>query len=103
MILEIKKQIKNLLQEAGVEVEIDLVYPPKAEMGDLSLACFSLAKQTGKSPAEIAEEIKEKLEIRNLKLEIFDEVKVFGPYVNFYLNSQALADLVLREIKKQGK
>ena len=101
MILEIKKQIKNLLQEAGVEVEIDLVYPPKAELGDLALPCFALAKAMKVNPIEAAKAVTEKLKTKDLKL--VDKIEAAGPYVNFYLNSQALADLVLREIKKQGK
>jgi len=91
----IKNEIKKLLHDVGVEGEIELSTPPQVDMGDLAFGCFGMAKKLGKNPVEVAKEIKQKFEIRNSKFEILDRVEVFGPYVNFYLNVQELAKIVL--------
>ena len=97
MIQDIKNEIKKALKKAGVEGEIELFSPPKKEMGDLSFACFDLAKNEGRPPNEVALTIVKKFKIKNLKLKILDEVKSIGPYVNFYLNSQELADYIFNQ------
>lgn len=93
MLAIIKNQIKEALRNVGVNSEIEFVAPPKPEMGDLAFACFGLAKENGKNPAEAAKELVEKINLE--KLEIVAEVKAFGPYVNFYLNPRELAKSVL--------
>ena len=103
MMAEIKFEIKKLLIAVGVKSEIDLTTPPNPEMGDLSFACFGIAKECGVSPVEAAKGIKSKLEIGNWKLEIAERIEAVGPYVNFYLQTSALAKIVLGEIQKQGK
>ena len=114
MMVAIKSQVQELLKSAGVNIAGDLSVPPNAEMGDLSFACFNIAKEWKINPAEAAKNIKSKLEIvpianrgsrlavgRNLELGITERIEVAGPYVNFYLNTSALAKLVLDEIQKQ--
>ncbi|MFA4831386.1 MAG: arginine--tRNA ligase [Patescibacteria group bacterium] len=99
MIVEIKKQITNILKKAGVKGEIELTTPPDPKMGDFSFACFDLAKKNGSNPKEAAGELLRK--IKRLKdYKIIDEVKAVGPYVNFYLNPAELAKLVLKEINQ---
>ncbi|NQU83531.1 MAG: arginine--tRNA ligase [Parcubacteria group bacterium] len=100
----IKQELVKILNQAGVK-NPDLTTPPNSEMGDFAFACFDLAKEKGKNPVEVAGELEKKLhfltegkQIENCKLKIFDEVKSVGPYVNFYLNSQELARIVLNEI-----
>lgn len=106
MLSEIKIEIKKLLKEAGVSSEVDLVIPPKKEMGDLALPCFELSKEMKKNPAEVANEIKNKLvalgasKDKNLSIHLLDKIEAIGPYVNFYLNPNALAEKVLKNIKK---
>ncbi|MBT3948806.1 arginine--tRNA ligase [Candidatus Parcubacteria bacterium] len=90
----IKNEIKILLEKVGVKDSVEFSTPPKPEMGDLAFPCFEIAKQEGKSPVEVAKEVVEnlKLEIRNLKL--IENIKAFGPYVNFFLNTSEIARLV---------
>ncbi|MBU0597253.1 arginine--tRNA ligase, partial [Patescibacteria group bacterium] len=101
MLTEIKKQITEVLKSAGVKGEIELITPPDPKMGDLSFACFGLAKDKGGNPKEVAEEIKNKLETRNWKLEVIERIESTGSYVNFYLNSNELAKLVLDGVDKK--
>lgn len=94
----LNEQIIKLLNEAGVKGDVELTTPPNPEMGDLSFACFSLAKEMKQSPVECAKEIIEKL--KNLETEKFiEKVDAVGPYVNFYLNVQELAKIVLQKTK----
>jgi arginyl-tRNA synthetase len=75
----------------------DLVYPPKKEMGDLSLPCFEIARQTGKPAHQLAEEL-----IQAVKNESFiSGSKVVGPYLNITINKKSLGKELIKEIKKQ--
>ena len=62
MLDEIKKQIIKLLPAELMVKPDDLVVPPDTKMGDLSLACFGLAK-IGEKLAEVAK--RNPIEIRN--------------------------------------
>lgn len=108
---QIKNEINQLLQSAGVTGEIVLSPPPKSEMGDLAFSCFVVAKELGKNPVEIAKEIAAKLSQENLPpspagygvaRQYISEVKAFGPYVNFWLADTAVANLILSEINQAG-
>ncbi len=99
MLDEIKKQIIKLLP-ADLEIKPeDLVVPPDAKMGDLSLPCFGLAKKSGKNPAEVAHELE--LGIRNYESGIVKTVQATGPYLNFVLNPAAVAETVLKAMAKE--
>lgn len=103
----IQDTIKTMLEHIGISGVIELSIPPKPEMGDLAFGCFQLAKEQNKKPNEVAEALKS--EIRNLsagkagqKSEIVERVEAFGPYVNFFLNPNALAKLFFEQFEKQG-
>lgn len=83
----------------GNNVSTDTIYkvistPPKADMGDLAFACFPLAKELKLAPAQIAQKLRDNIE----KSSLIDQVKDFGPYLNFYLNTQELAKLVIEKV-----
>lgn len=130
-----KEIIKKILKQAGVEGVIQLTVPPNPAMGDLSFACFDLAKKMGKNPAEAAKEVAEKVasfchperakqsegsfrtkagkdsSLRQMAKArndnpagLLHSVVATGPYVNFFLNTSAVAELVLKQIiKKKNK
>ena len=78
-------------------------YPPDSKFGDLSLACFSLVKDKGTNPAQVAKELVE-IAINNQKLKnIFSRIEAVGPYINFYFLPAVIATEVLSEIKKNGE
>lgn len=83
----------------GVETTTKQVYdllspPPKNNMGDLAFPCFLLSKPLKKNPAEVAQALKDQLPL----MDLIQETKNFGPYLNFYLNPAAFADIVLGQI-----
>lgn len=95
------QQIITALENAGVTGTIDLTKPPKADMGDFAFACFGIAKEQGKNPAEVASELAEKLnENPETGNGIIAGVKAFGPYVNFFLDPVKIADVVLADVSE---
>lgn len=91
---QIESQLATVLQNAGVTGDIAFSTPPNPEMGDLAFACFELAKQQGKAPNIVAEEIASAIKAEGM----ISDVKAFGPYVNVFLNPNAVAKLILEGI-----
>lgn len=81
-----KKILKNL----------EIIYPPEREMGNFTLACFILAKNFKKSPVKISEELSKNIKLK--KSGIIRAVKNQGPYLNFFINENKSAELILSEI-----
>lgn len=96
----IKKSIaKFLTSELKISIDAhDLVYPENPELGDLSLPTFNFAKELKKSPKDIAENLAGKL--ARAKLKYVKRVEAKNGYLNFFLNSQALARELLPQVLK---
>lgn len=73
--------------------DIIIDYPPTPDMGDLSLACFVLAKLQEKSPVQMAKDLASEIKADD----IIAEVKATGPYVNFTINPEWLLSRVIAE------
>lgn len=95
---KIKEIIVETLRTAGVTGVIELSQPPKPEMGDLAFACFNIAKERGQNPADLAEQLARKIK----RDPLFEQVKSFGPYVNFFLNPGLVSEYLVREITKSA-
>ncbi len=94
----IEQQIFDLLKTINIQ-DGDLSVPPKPEMGDFAFPVFNIAKEQGKNPAEVAKELAEKLQENTSDL--IEKVEAFGPYVNFFLNTGAIAKLILEEMQNK--
>lgn len=96
----LEKIKKDLAAEINQALKIktvkatDLVYPPDAKMGDLSLPCFTIAKELKKSPAEVASIIVSKVKSEG----VVAAIRTAGPYVNFILRHSELAAGVIKEV-----
>ena len=77
--LDFKNKIAEYISKAiGLEQEEIKTYiekPKDTKNGDYAFPCFRLAKELKKSPIEIANEIKEKIEIDT---NIIEKVEVVG-------------------------
>ncbi|MEK6897742.1 MAG: arginine--tRNA ligase [Nanoarchaeota archaeon] len=96
---EIAKLVKKTLKNSDItekEIEQLIEIPPSSEMGDYAFPCFSLSKLLRKNPNQIAAEIKNAIETEN-----FDEVKVIGGYLNFFLDREKFANRIVSEILKK--
>ena len=88
--------IKFLKKETNIE-SIELEAPPSSEMGDYAFPCFILAKELKKSPNEIAQELSKKFRPSNL----ISGAKVIGPYLNFFVNKNEIAESTIKEVLKK--
>lgn len=95
--------VKNKITRELKLKKASFSYPPNSDLGDLSLACFELAKENKKNPAALAGELAEKLKNSSRLKKYFSDIKAAGPYLNFYIKSEYLANKVIREIKKKGE
>lgn len=91
-----EQDIKKILKK-HVKGEITLEVPPDSKMGDYAFPCFPLAKEFKKNPAEIAKDLKEKIG----EHDFLEKLEVAGPYLNFFVNKEKLAELVLKKIYKE--
>ena len=100
--IDFKKEIASYIAKATTlkqEVLQSYIEKPKdIKNGDYAFPCFKLAKELKKSPIEIANEIKEKIEIDE---NVIDKIEVLNGYLNFYINNKLLTSEVLKEIKKE--
>jgi len=102
----IEKSIKEL-QKEGVFPEFDIPeikveHPEEKIHGDYSTnIAMIIAKQIGKNPLEIAENLKS--EILNLKSGFFDKIEIAKPgFINFFLSKDFLQKQI-KEILKVGE
>jgi arginyl-tRNA synthetase len=94
-----KEELKKIIRNAGVDVDFDLSVPPKAELGDYAFACFDYAKVNQLSPVEAAQ----KLASLIVPTGFVQEVKAFGPYLNFFLKPAEVQKLIITKVLKEGK
>ena len=80
-------------------IEIKIEEPPSYKFGDLSTnICLQISKELGVPPKEIAEKIAKSIKLP--KASIIERVEVAGlGYLNFYLRTDKLVELVINSIK----
>lgn len=97
--------LESIKQKIKQELLLDQAvfsYPPDLKLGDLSLACFDLAKSRGQNPASLASELAADLNNRGELKKYFSAIKAYGPYLNFFIASDYLAAEIVKEIKTEA-
>lgn len=94
----LQNKIKN---DLGLESAV-FSYPPNSDLGDLSLACFEIAKTNKQNPAETAASLVAKLRAMPDWQNYFPDIRAVGPYLNFFIAPAYLASGILADIKQQG-
>lgn len=93
--LEVFDKISGYIgSELGLnsKVVLNLLSKPKdIEHGDIALPCFLVGKELGKNPATLAQE----LSILSNPPSLVKEMKAVGPFLNFKLNLEELAESLL--------
>ena len=90
---KLQKEIIEILVEMGVEnPKVSFDYPARMNFGDLSTNVGMIyAKQLGKNPLELAEEIKSKL--INLAGQQVLKIEAVAPgFINFYFDPKYFAE-----------
>ena len=95
---EIVLQVSKAAEMSSDEVRALIETPPRAEMGDYALPCFALAKVFRKAPNMIAEELSGQIATGDR----ISEVRVAGPYLNFFVPKANLVEETLSAILEQG-
>lgn len=93
-----KQAVADTLSAVLPQLDIETIYsllekPKSSEMGDIAFPAFSLAKVERKAPQAIAKDIVEKLDTTG-----FEKVVATGPYVNFFLDKDAISHQVLTDV-----
>ncbi len=96
---EIFSLLEKILSPQDIE-KLEIVYPPEKKWGDFSLPCFSLTKSFRQPPEKIAQKLSQKIKIK--KRGVIKEVRPFGPYLNFWVNPEKQAKMVLRDIVRKN-
>ena len=91
----IKEQLRKIVEESikkiypEIEIDFEIEYPPRKEMGDYSTqVALKLAKKIKQKPAEIAQKIAENLPANNL----IEKAAEQAGFLNFWLKSDFLAN-----------
>ncbi len=89
------------IDDARVRESIEI--PPDPALGDIaSTIAFQLAKQLRKNPAQIANEIVEKITARLEAMPVFEHAESQGPYVNLFLNRGQFAKIAIEAVNQLG-
>lgn len=102
---KIKLTISSLLQDAIValypehkmeklQIYTLLTEAPNLQSGHWAFPCFILAKNVKLAPPKIAAELAAKIATN----QVLREVKVAGPYLNFFIQNTAFGELALTDI-----
>ncbi|MFZ5969068.1 MAG: arginine--tRNA ligase [Bacillota bacterium] len=92
------KELASVISEALSVRDVILTTPPKSDMGDLALPCFTAAKELKRNPIEIARELREKIRDH----EYIERIELQGAYLNIYLRRAMVIEDTLTEIALKG-
>lgn len=91
----LEKQTKLRKEEIENLIEI----PPNPDLGDYAFPCFILSKHFKKSPDKVAEHLKNEIKLtKNI-----EKIEVKGPYLNFFINKNKLAEEIIEINSNFGK
>jgi len=96
---EIIKLLDDKISLKKEQIEELIEIPPDLELGDYSFPCFILSKKLKKNPNEIAENLFKKIKpSKNI-----ETIKATGPYLNFFINKNKLAEQIIKLNANYGK
>ncbi|MFO8069510.1 MAG: arginine--tRNA ligase [Alkalibacterium sp.] len=75
------------------EIKLLLEKPKHSDHGDVAFPTFQLAKLLRKNPAQIAQDVGEKI-----ASPLIDHMQIVGPYINFFLKKETVSSAVLQEV-----
>lgn len=97
----VSKLLAQHLSLSTEALEALLETPKGVQHGDIAFPCFTLAKTWKKAPAQIAHELAAQLSSSLKAAKEFEKIEAAGPYVNFFIDKQLLAQQTLQAVLKQ--
>ena len=98
---EVRRALADALTRLGQEEVIVLETPPDPKLGDIaSTISFSLAKRMRRSPAQVAQQILAHISVAPESM--IDHVESSGPYLNFFMKTQRIAQATIDEVTAKG-
>lgn len=94
----IKNKLLSILEVNEEQIKIEI--PPKDNMGDYSIQCANLRNDKMNNPTEIANFVKDNFNDNENK---FRDIKVMGPYVNFYIDYDKFNSQIIKKIETNDK
>lgn len=88
---------KTIHEKFSMDYHVELEIPPEG-MGDFAFPMFDLLKSLKKGPEEIG-----KILIESINIPYVREIKISGPYLNFFINFLPLSDSFIQAIREKGK
>jgi arginyl-tRNA synthetase len=104
--MSVKILKETLLEKIGVAAQkaynqkpegLEIGFPPNPDLGHFGVACFPLAKQFRKSPAEIAEKLADNMALDD----VLQKAVATGPYLNLTLSTAVLFGDLCSEISSE--
>ncbi|MEF8849020.1 MAG: arginine--tRNA ligase [Candidatus Thermoplasmatota archaeon] len=90
---EIKKELQKILSEHNYDKKINLEKPPEGK-GNYAFPCFKLASIFKKSPKSIAEDIANKIKLKDW----IEKIEIEGGYINFFLKDEKIFEKTITSI-----
>ncbi len=108
-LMDFKKEVAQLLSDKlsqQVSLSQDNVFslievPKDLSFGDFAFPCFRLAKELKKSPVQIAQDLAKDFSEDDRLSEHFS-LQAVGPYLNFKIKTDVLANSVFSALNEQG-
>lgn len=95
--MNLKQQIKEDIFKTLTDVSLEEIFienPKDRKLGDFAVPCFILAKKLKRSPIDIANEIKNKIDMK-----YYEKVEVVSGYLNIFIKKDILVKQILEEVK----
>ncbi len=89
----IKEDVYEILKDFISLDNIIIEIPKTRELGDYAIPCFAFSKILRKSPQDIANMLKEKL-----NNELYEKVEVVNGYLNIFINKKILTEYIINKI-----
>jgi arginyl-tRNA synthetase len=94
---EVRAATEDALARLGWDEAIVLEVPPNPRMGDIATTvAFTIAKKTRQRPADLAKQIETQITVEPDSL--IERAEVAGAYVNFFMKTERVAHVTVKEI-----
>ncbi len=96
----LSKQLGEIIDVPEERVRTILEIPPDTSLGDFAFPCFTLARDTGENPAEVARDLQNKLDENTHARGILSRAESKGPYLNLFIDRPSVTLRILSQLNE---